>query len=108
MKRADTARLRDIRVAAGAIVDYIARGDADGDLVFDAIRMRLVEIGEAVKDIDPGTLADEEGIPWSDIAGMRDKLTHHYFDTEHAMVFATARVDIPPLLEAVDRLIAGG
>lgn len=105
MKRADTARLHDIRTAASAVVDYIARSDADGDLLFDAIRMRLVEIGEAVKDIEPSILANEPDIPWSAIAGMRDKLTHHYFDTEHAIVFATARGDVPPLLDAVERLI---
>jgi uncharacterized protein with HEPN domain len=108
VKRADIARLRDIRVAAATIVDYIERSDADGDLVFDAIRMRLVEIGEAVKDVAPSTLARESSIPWSAIAGMRDKLTHRYFDTEHGIVFATARIDIPPLLAAVDRLIARG
>jgi hypothetical protein len=31
---------------------------ADG-LVFDAVRVRLIEIGEAVKDIDPKLLAHE-------------------------------------------------
>jgi hypothetical protein len=31
----------------------------DDDIVFDAIRVRLIEIGEAVKDIDPKLLATE-------------------------------------------------
>ncbi|MGH3990859.1 MAG: HepT-like ribonuclease domain-containing protein [Pseudonocardiaceae bacterium] len=42
------------------------------------------EIGEAVKGIDPGVLAHEPSIPWSDVAGMRDYLTHRYFDTDLA------------------------
>jgi len=43
----------------------------------------LIEIGEAVKRISPSTLAEEPGIPWEDIAGMRDRLAHRYFDTSH-------------------------
>jgi uncharacterized protein with HEPN domain len=79
--------------------------DLASGIVFDAIRMRLVEIGEAVKDIDGGLLSSEPGIPWNDIAGMRDRLTHRYFDTSHAVVRTTARDDIPALLAAVERLL---
>ncbi len=104
MTRAERERLLDIAVACAAIVDYIDRDDVDGDLVFDAIRIRLVEIGEAVKDVAPSALATEPGIPWNEIARMRDLLTHRSFDTTHAIVMATARNDIPRLAAAVERL----
>ena len=104
MTRGELERLLDIAVACAAIADYVDRDDTDGDLLFDAIRIRLVEIGEAVKDLDPGALATEPGIPWADIARMRDVLTHRYFDTTHAIVMATARSDIPRLAAAVERL----
>lgn len=67
--------------------------------------MRLVEIGEAVKDIDETTLATERQIPWQSIAGMRDRLTHHYFDTSHAMIQVTVQDEIPLLDAAVKRII---
>ncbi|WP_188744742.1 HepT-like ribonuclease domain-containing protein [Agromyces bauzanensis] len=75
------------------IEDYAKRTD-DDDIVFDAIRIRLVEIGEAVKDLDPSVTAPEPGIPWEEIAQMRDQLAHRYFDTSHAIVMATARNNI--------------
>jgi uncharacterized protein with HEPN domain len=50
-------------VACAAIADYLARDGADDDIVFDAIRVRLIEIGEAVKDIDPKLLESEPSIP---------------------------------------------
>ena len=36
-------------------------------------------------------------IPWQDIAGMRDKLIHHYFGVNMEEVWLTAREDIPVL-----------
>ena len=51
-------------------------------------------------------LSNEPGIPWSDIARMRDLLTHRYFDTVHSIVFTTARNDIPMLATATNRLLS--
>lgn len=106
MSRPDHERLGDIQAACGAIADYLAREGADDDIVFDAIRVRLIEIGEAVKDIDPELLATEPDIPWTEISRMRDQLAHRYFDTAHSIVRATAAHDIPLLAEAVARLLA--
>lgn len=47
--RDDSARLEDIVVAARAIAGYLARDGADDDILFDAIRVRLIENGEAAK-----------------------------------------------------------
>jgi hypothetical protein len=75
-----------------------ARGGLDDGLVFDAVRLRLIEIGEAVKRINPALLEGEPGVAWQDVAGMRDRLAHHYFDTSHAIVLATVDHDLPVLL----------
>ena len=74
-------------------------------MVFDAVRVRLIEIGEAVKDIDPALLANESDVPWRDVAGMRDHLTHRYFDTAHSIVAARVEHDLPPLVAACERLL---
>ncbi|HZU92415.1 MAG TPA: HepT-like ribonuclease domain-containing protein [Microbacterium sp.] len=105
MSRRELDRLRDIAAACTAIGGYIDRSDADEDIVFDAIRARLMGIGEAVKDLDPAMTSTEPSIPWSEIARMRDHLAHRYFDTTHAIVTATARNDIPELARAVQRLL---
>ena len=76
-------RLGDIDTAITAIPAHLARGDLSDGLVFDSVRRRLLEIGEAVKAISPSLVATELGIPWKNIAAMRDQLAHRYFDTEH-------------------------
>jgi uncharacterized protein with HEPN domain len=77
-------------------------GLSDG-LVFDAVRIRLLEIGEAVKALPAELLAGEPTIPWREIARMRDNLAHRYFDTSHAIVQATVEHDLPELDRAVAR-----
>lgn len=69
-------------------------------------RERLSDIAEAIKDVSPELLANEPATPWSDIAGMRDLLTHRYFDTSHGIVAATVDSDLPLLQAAVDRLLS--
>jgi uncharacterized protein with HEPN domain len=102
--RGDGQRLDDVLAAASAIRSHMRRGTLADGLVFDAVRVRLIEIGGAVKDISPGLLADEPGVPWQDVAGMRDHLAHRYFDTDHAIVAATVEHDLPPLVAAAQRL----
>lgn len=38
---------------------------------------------------------------------MRNHLAHRYFDTAHAIVADTVATDLPPLVEATRRLLAG-
>lgn len=106
MSRRTRSRLEDIALACAAISRYVDRADSDDDVVFDAIRIRLLEIGEAVKDVDLELLASEPEIPWKGISRMRDQLADRYFDTAHAVVNATARNDIPLLAAATARLLA--
>ena len=96
----------DIVDAIQAIRDYQERGSLSDGLIFDAVRLRLIEIGEAVKRLSPALLSSEPDLPWEEIAGMRDRLAHRYFDTSHAIVQATIDNDIPELDLAVQRLLS--
>jgi uncharacterized protein with HEPN domain len=93
-------------MAIDAIRSHAERGPLADALIFDAVRIRLLEIGEAVKDVAPALLAGEPSIPWSEIAGMRDQLAHRYFDTNHTIVQATVDNDLEVLAAAVSRLRA--
>ena len=101
MSRPDADRLADITDAIDAIRSHLTKGDLDDGLVYDAVRVRLIEIGEAVKSISPELLATAPEVPWSAIARMRDHLAHHYFDTDHAVVVDVVDNELPMLLVAV-------
>lgn len=105
MSRDDRQRLDDIVDACDVIARHLERGNLSDGLVFDAVRMRLVEIGEAAKSINDDLLASEPGIPWGEVARMRDLLTHRYFDTLQSIVEHTARHDLAELRAAVIRMM---
>jgi uncharacterized protein with HEPN domain len=105
VSRHDEERLNDVLAAALAITNHLARGSLRDGLIYDAVRVRLIEIGEAVKSIDPQLLAQEPDIPWNDVAGMGNHLAHRYFDTVHSIVQATIDNDLPILVAASQRLL---
>lgn len=107
MSRQSLRRLQDVLAAGEAIAAHLERGPLTDGLVYDAVRIRLIEIGEAVKGVDEGLLSSEPAVPWADVARMRDYLAHRYFDTDHAIVAATVKQDLPTLVAAVRRLLTG-
>lgn len=106
MSRSDRDRLLDVLEASSAISDHLQRGPLTDGLVFDAVRVRLIEIGEAVKDVSTDLLAQQPAIPWRQVAAMRDQLAHRYFDTSHAIVAQTVGPDLAELTTAVKALLA--
>ena len=105
MSRSDGARLFDVPEAGAAIAEHLQRGPLSDGLVFDAVRVRLIEIGEAVKDVSPQLLSRQPAIPWRQVAAMRDQLAHRYFDTSHAIVAQTVGGDLVELLAATRSLL---
>jgi uncharacterized protein with HEPN domain len=99
-------RLEDVIRACRVIGRYVTADTLPEDVVYDAIRMRLVEIGEAVRMLPVAVTAGEPGIPWSRVSLLGERLTRRYFDTTPALVLGTAQVDVPHLQQAVERLRA--
>ncbi|CAA6817623.1 MAG: protein of unknown function DUF86 [uncultured Sulfurovum sp.] len=72
-----------------SIDDYLQ--DDNSLMLLDSICMQLIAIGEAVKKIDKETdkklFKNYTTIPWREVAGMRDILSHHYFDLNAEVVY---------------------
>lgn len=103
----DRQRLADVQAAIEAIRSHLERGGLSDGLVFDAVRIRLLEIGEAVKALPDDLLNTQPSIPWRQIGRMRDHLAHRYFDTAHSILQATVDNDLPELEKAIQAMIAG-
>jgi uncharacterized protein with HEPN domain len=58
-----------------------------------------------VKNLSPETRAAESQIPWADIAGLRDLIAHEYFRIETRRVLDIVGRDLPPLEQAISRLL---
>ena len=72
--------------------------------------MRLIAIGEAFKNIDK--LSDKKilinypDIPWKEVKGIRDILSHHYFDLNAETIFDVCKEELTTLLDTTKQIIA--
>lgn len=104
MSRSDLDRLDDIADAIASIRAHLDHGPISVEIVLDAVAMRLLEIGEAVKGLGPELTAAEPAVDWGGAAGMRDFLAHRYFATRPDIIQLTLDNRLPALDDAVARL----
>lgn len=74
-------------------------------LVRDATIRNLEIIGEASKKISSDTRFNYPDIPFRNMAGMRDKLIHHYFGVDIPAVWAVVEDILPILSVRFDEII---
>jgi uncharacterized protein with HEPN domain len=75
----------------------------------DAICMQLIAIGESVKHLDKVTegelLSHYPQVEWKRVMGMRDVLSHHYFDIDAEAVYAVCDIHIGKLAQTVRHML---
>ena len=69
-----------------------------------AVMHQLLIIGEAVKRLSAEFRDTHPAIPWSQIAGLRDILIHHYDRVDLAELWKTIASDVRPLIDYIDPL----
>jgi uncharacterized protein with HEPN domain len=105
--RRDPDYLADICEAMRRIVQYSAEMTYEGFLrqtiVQDAV-VRNLTIGEATKRLSPDFRRTHSEIPWRNMAGARDRLTHDYFGINYDIVWTVAHDETPKLLPRLTEL----
>jgi len=75
----------------------------------DSICMQLIAIGEGVKKIDKitkGTLFSKyPQIDWKGVKGMRDIISHHYFDVDAEIIYEVCKNKIPEFKKVISEII---
>jgi uncharacterized protein with HEPN domain len=85
-------------------VDYFTN-TPQGMEKLDSICMQLIAIGESLKNIDKITdkklLEKYPQIDWKGAKGMRDIISHHYFDIDANDIYFVCDTKLEKLLETI-------
>lgn len=77
-------------------------------MVQDAVVRNIEIIGEAANnliEVSPGFAARYSYIPFAQIYGMRNRVSHGYFAVSTAMVWDSVQVDIPDLHQKIIKVL---
>jgi uncharacterized protein with HEPN domain len=101
--------LEDIRDAVASIRSYA--GDrtfeefAGDPMCLDAVVLRFITIGEAVKQIPADITACHPEIEWRKIAGLRDISVHSYYAVKPTILWDIIQNGLGPLEDAIETMI---
>ncbi|NLD37810.1 MAG: DUF86 domain-containing protein [Desulfatiglans sp.] len=84
-------------------------GSETGMEKLDSICMLLIAIGESIKNLDKKTnnelLSRYPNTEWKKIMGLRDIISHHYFDVDAEVIYDVCINHIKPLSSTIQKMI---
>ena len=93
---------------AVAILEGRSREDLDRDRQLNLALVRLLEIvGEAANRMPSEERLRYSNVPWSAIVGLRNRLIHGYDSVDFDILWEVVRHDLPPLIEALAKILPG-
>jgi len=109
--------LKDIAYSIGLIQSRFQTISSSDDFLeseiglekLDSISMRLIAIGEGFKQIDKLTdhtlLKQYPEVEWKNVKGIRDVLSHHYFDMDAEVIYQVCQDHLTPLLRVTEAML---
>ena len=77
----------------------------ESELIQDAVIRNLQIIGEATKKLPDEIRQKEKNVPWREMAGLRDVLTHDYFGVDLKIVWNVVEKELPTIRLYLEKLL---
>lgn len=74
-------------------------------MVFDAVLMNFINIGEMALRISDETKNTYSGIPWNDIVGLRNIVAHDYLGIDAEEIWQIIEDDLRPLSQKINEIL---
>ncbi|SAK44963.1 hypothetical protein AWB77_00774 [Caballeronia fortuita] len=92
----------DASETAFGYVENVDKSDfTNSRMIQQAVILNLIIIGEAAVQIEnefPAFAAANPDVPWRKLRGMRNRMTHGYFETNLDIVWETVKTALPELV----------
>lgn len=62
-------------------------------------------IGEAAKNLSDNLTDNNSHIPWKEMAGLRDKVIHHYFGINFDIVWNVIKAELPGIALQIENIL---
>ncbi|MFQ3674928.1 MAG: DUF86 domain-containing protein [Endomicrobiia bacterium] len=109
MKRTSKLFVIDIKNSLDKIKKYVnnknfKKFSAD-EKTIDAVIRNLEIIGEASKNVSEELKRKYSTIPWKEINGLRNRITHEYFGLDYEIIWEIVKTDLPKLEKSIKEII---
>lgn len=105
-----TVRMRHMLDHAKEAIDLVAgkeKAEIFRNRVLELALVRLVEIvGEAANRLPIEDQLRYPSIPWREVVGMRNRLVHGYDAIDLDVLWDTLQIDLPQLIEELERILS--
>ena len=109
MKRDYKLFIRDVLDCINKIEEFVGNMNFDefvkDDKTSSAVIRKLEIIGEATKNIPKHIRQRYKDVPWSDMAKMRDKITHFYFGIDYEVVWKVIKERLPEIKPIIHKIL---
>ena len=103
--RGDRERLEDILLSIDDIQAFVAgmtkrqfvKEDSADRKTYRAVCNCVSTLGEAIKALSPEVTSKYHGVDWTGLAGMKDIVTHQYFQVQLEFLWNTITDELPAL-----------
>ncbi len=106
----DLTRLKHIKHAIEEAISFVQgrpRQDLEKERMLTLALVKLIEIiGEAANKISLEKQNQYSKIPWRRMIGMRNRLTHAYFEVDLNIVWQVVSRDLPDILPMIETAIS--
>jgi len=105
----DPTYLRDMLEAARQVVDF-TRGLSfeaymSASMVRMAVERGLEILGEAARRVSPSLKEEHPEVPWRDVIGLRNVLSHDYGEVRQDRLWEIASRDVPALIGLLEAFV---
>lgn len=101
--------VQDIYDAIQYIKEFVgtmkSRDFFDDEKTRSAVAFKIENIGEASKKIPKEIKAKYKDLPWTEMARMRDKITHFYFGINYKVVWLVVKKELPAMEPVIRKVL---